>query len=1035
MSRSTRSSQVCCSRLQVLDITVQQQQPEQQQQQQQPQQQHKHKHHHHQQQQQHHNQQQHRQQQEHADKPLYPGARVNNMDAVYKLISIWNEHSMTNAAFNDILGFMTELALPQDHTLPKSLYMMKKVLDVAPASKYEWHSCLLGCTGWPPTPQSEWKAHRHDCCGKCGGKRFNIVLGKEVPVRRFWYIRPQESIEELMMDPDFVTAIRTAKAKVVGNFWASPEWERVNEATGGAAAGPGHGVIAGGGDFFQPFKNRQWSTGGIWWRYECLPDGASAWAEWHSLTVLIEGPTEPTVMDAFLQPLTADIVRLAPPQPPGAPAAATGGCAAAAAAAAAAEDDSIASDGAGAPAAGGDGAAGAAAGGGGVAADGAGGHGVYVTPAERDPNTSAILAGTAFLHFAVLGAVYADSPARAKLMYTVASWTAYLVCPFCIMVGTMVDDVVRYLGYAHAVAITKGYGAGKTCSMTGGGDDRYVDEFVNRVRAHAAEQYRAAGVQPPDNSPFKGLSPFLSEDLYWVDANRLWIVPFCHAFFLGVFKDFLEAIFAKGAAAQESKVPQVPNDGNTSEQVLQPDIVKESFGHLRRFGLFHMTHHSFDSEDHMLLAAMEAHEELLAYCKAAEGDLSGGKLCTFNLHLLACQLLMQVASRGLTAPLGELWIERLVGGKKGRSKGGTKSHPEVTMIIDEMVTRALRRARLKYAHLNLQTWQEHVGRDAPLGVARSVLLAEGHLMGAPKPFGAEAWGTVKDLVREKLRINLTQAEWQRWSGRWDEVVVQQYQRAVLPGGTYATSTLYPLSRSRDGTWVMVLYMEGAQVKPYAARVKYYLRLSLPAAAGEQVLRLAMCDFLPYRQPLTGPDICDQVLFSTGSLAEALKSGERATAEQLRKDASKGLLALLPTAEAKAAKQQGTDLEGSKAAAKALMKRKAAAAAAAAAAAPESAAAPAADASAGAAPAKKRKGRKGGKGGKQPPKKKKQSKESEEEAEAGSSSSGEEDEFEAASSGEDDDMVATEAAATAAAAGGRRRRAGAGVNQKFAEYET
>jgi hypothetical protein len=182
-----------------------------------------------------------------------------------------------------------------------------------------------------------------------------------------------------------------------------------------------------------------------------------------------------------------------------------------------------------------------------------GGYGVYVTPAERDPNTSAILAGTAFLHFAVLGAVYADSPARAKLMYTVASWTAYLVCPFCIMVGTKVDDVVRYLGYAHAVAITKGYGAGKTCSMTGDGDDRYVDEFVNRVRAHVAEQYRAAGVQPPDNSPFKGLSPFLSEDLYWVDANRLWIVPFCHAFFLGVFKDFLEAIFAKGAAAQVSK--------------------------------------------------------------------------------------------------------------------------------------------------------------------------------------------------------------------------------------------------------------------------------------------------------------------------------------------------------------------------------------------------------------------------------------------------------------------------------------------------
>jgi hypothetical protein len=137
-------------------------------------------------------------------------------------------------------------------------------------------------------------------------------------------------------------------------------------------------------------------------------------------------------------------------------------------------------------------------------------------------------------------------------------------------------------------------------------------------------------------------------------------------------------------------------------------------------------------------------------------------------------------------------------------------------------------------------------------------------MGTPKPLAAKAWNAVKNLVKEKLSINLEQAEWQRWSGRWDEVVVQQYQRAVLPGGSYATSMLYPLSRSRDGTWVMVPYVEGGEVKPYAARVKYYLHLSLPATAGERVLRLAMCDFLPCRQPLTDPDICDQVLFSTVS---------------------------------------------------------------------------------------------------------------------------------------------------------------------------
>lgn len=180
------------------------------------------------------------------------------------------------------------------------------------------------------------------------------------------------------------------------------------------------------------------------------------------------------------------------------------------------------------------------------------GHGVRVTPAIKDPITSAILWGSAFIHFAVLGAVYADSPARAKLMYTLASWTAYLACPFCMLAGTKVDDVVRYLGFAAAVAVTRGMGAGKQLSMElSAADNRLVPENLQRVRAAVAEQYRTRGVQPPDNSPFKGFSPLLDPELYWVHANRLWIVPFCHAFFLGVFKDFLDAVFAKGAANEQ----------------------------------------------------------------------------------------------------------------------------------------------------------------------------------------------------------------------------------------------------------------------------------------------------------------------------------------------------------------------------------------------------------------------------------------------------------------------------------------------------
>jgi hypothetical protein len=110
-------------------------------------------------------------------------------------------------------------------------------------------------------PASLWALVRLFCCV------LLLYVSSLLYKQRYWYIPPQDSIKELMMDPAFVAAIRTAKTKVVGNYWASPEWERVNKATGGAAAGPGHGVIALGGDFFQPYNSKQHSTGGIWWRY------------------------------------------------------------------------------------------------------------------------------------------------------------------------------------------------------------------------------------------------------------------------------------------------------------------------------------------------------------------------------------------------------------------------------------------------------------------------------------------------------------------------------------------------------------------------------------------------------------------------------------------------------------------------------------------------------------------------------------------------------------------------------------------------
>lgn len=170
---------------------------------------------------------------------------------------------------------------------------------------------------------------------------------------------------------------------------------------------------------------------------------------------------------------------------------------------------------------------------------------MWVHPAVQDQQTGAVTPmEQGFLLYAVLGGVYADSPARAKLMYTLASRSAYLACPFCLLSGSMVDGVVRYLGVAAAVQVVRGLGLGKSYSMAVNDSARLVSSDSERVRALVAEQFRVHGVQPPDDTPFKGYTPFF--DLYWVDANRLWLVPFYHAFFLGIYKDFLDQVFAKG---------------------------------------------------------------------------------------------------------------------------------------------------------------------------------------------------------------------------------------------------------------------------------------------------------------------------------------------------------------------------------------------------------------------------------------------------------------------------------------------------------
>lgn len=257
-------------------------------------------------------------------------------------------------------------------------------------------------------------------------------------------------------------------------------------------------------------------------------------------------------------------------------------------------------------------------------------------------------------------------------------------------------------------------------------------------------------------------------------------------------------------------------------------------------------------------------------------ELPDARTCTFNLHLLACQLLVQCLMRGITWELFELWVERLIGENKQRVKLRTRAEPEKTMMGDDMQKRALQKWRLQWPAVF--SWQEHSGKhkqsQRPSCCSTTgELLGTGQTAAGVKLDGQHAWDSaVQQRARRAVESNFEQGDLRAfWLDNWGQLRATVFKEALLPGGMYASSTAYTRSRTRDGSFVLVPYIgpRDGDVKPYAARVRYYVELSLPtgvqprgdaagpaaAAAAASPLRFAVCDLVKYVQPYEDPDIC------------------------------------------------------------------------------------------------------------------------------------------------------------------------------------
>jgi hypothetical protein len=195
------------------------------------------------------------------------------------------------------------------------------------------------------------------------------------------------------------------------------------------------------------------------------------------------------------------------------------------------------------------------------------GHGVQVTPAQRTAEGS-IQYLQERTHFGLLSGIHADSPARSKLMYAVAAFVAYYSCPFCRLPGTVCNTVMRFLGYAAAVTLVipqhQDHQQQQQQQPAPSATMKPEDDAVrmhSSMRQHliaaavaVTNLAREKGLLPAESGPptsaHRGYSPLLRLLLY-TDYNTLWVLPFCHAFYLGVLKDFFKAVTTTEARADE----------------------------------------------------------------------------------------------------------------------------------------------------------------------------------------------------------------------------------------------------------------------------------------------------------------------------------------------------------------------------------------------------------------------------------------------------------------------------------------------------
>lgn len=170
-------------------------------------------------------------------------------------------HRQSDIDCDDHLRSLSADILPKPNFIPPSLYLLKGLLQVNPAIRFERHVCENECMQFPHLVPSQYRHHVEDCCNKPRCKVVSSSNGKRKiikPVKRFWYFTLSYVIQCFFGDPAFCELRGTDRERSNG-LYQSREAQRLED-SGEPVRDPDASLWSVGCDGGQVFDMKQHST-------------------------------------------------------------------------------------------------------------------------------------------------------------------------------------------------------------------------------------------------------------------------------------------------------------------------------------------------------------------------------------------------------------------------------------------------------------------------------------------------------------------------------------------------------------------------------------------------------------------------------------------------------------------------------------------------------------------------------------------------------------------------------------------------------